>query len=453
MRLKFPVIVAGFALLSAAGHAQEFSITDLGNLGGGESTAMSVNNKGQVVGYSPIQYLSEEVNLQTINPFIYSNGTMSSILDEDEWIWNFAFAINDAGAVVGEYSSNSSGLTNAFKVDSSWHNLAPANWSYANAINENGVAVGIDGYAQGGGYALNGLLTGGIPIGVVFNNGSVLDIPKGLYFAVSPSGINDAGEISASCITASLTYKGCVVKGLTQQLLQPVTSYPSAQPNAINESSYTCGFSYQGPQSAPTATIATYWKGTAATNLGTPPNTANSQCMGMDNFGQGVGAATTKTNAKEQIGVFYDPLNGARDLNTLIPKIHIKGHSLVVQNAVSLSDTGYIAANCLHDDGSVQACLLKANPVLILKDNVLTLAAKDHMCPACENVLAPAARALPETLAGLNADELHVAIERVDAIMEEVESLERETEISQPIALLLTHNAQLVLNTLQPVRR
>jgi len=87
--------------LPAAWHAALFgrsTVTDLGALGGGWSYAASINNTGQVVGFATIAGGARHATL-------FSNGTVtdlnSSISAELGWTLTEAFAINDAGQIVG----------------------------------------------------------------------------------------------------------------------------------------------------------------------------------------------------------------------------------------------------------------------------------------------------------------------------------------------------------------
>jgi hypothetical protein len=197
-------------------------------------------------------------------------------------------------------------------------------------------------------------------------------------------------------------------------------------------------------------TVATAWIGGAPVKLGWPPNPEYSQCNGLDDFGQYVGNANT--GASNQIGVLWDPVNGARNLNKLIPKYFVKGHGFQIENAASLSDTGFIAADCLFENGDTHACLLTPNPVLILRNNIVAFAQGDEECIQCTTILLPEASRLPESLDGLTEDRREAVRTTVDKIGVEVERLERERKISQPKALLLIHEAQQVLSALDPLR-
>jgi hypothetical protein len=208
-----------------------------------------------------------------------------------------------------------------------------------------------------------------------------------------------------------------------------------------------CGESYRGNYLSPNATAATYWKNGAAFLLGHPPNSINTQCNGMDDYGNGVGDATSKTEG--QIGVIYDPLNGARDLNKLIPPLFRKGHAFHIENAVSISDTGFIAAQCAYENGNYDACLLTPNLIYTFREAVLALPAE---CSSCRDSLAPEARTLPKTLEGLTADQREHVVATIDLMGSQIEGLERDGKITEPVGLLLIHEAELVISALEPNR-
>ena len=87
-------VVAG----DAWGNTIQYTVTDLGNLGGSDGAiAKAINNSGEVIGYG---YLSGNTYYHA---FIYSGGTMHDI--GTGGIDSYAEGINDAGQVVG-YASD-----------------------------------------------------------------------------------------------------------------------------------------------------------------------------------------------------------------------------------------------------------------------------------------------------------------------------------------------------------
>jgi probable HAF family extracellular repeat protein len=109
--------VVGHAQVSS-GYMHAFlwnglAMQDLGTLGGSSSYAYGINDDGQAVGYST---LSDGAN----HAFLYSNGVLldlnSLIGAGSGWTLDAAFAVNNAGQIVGTGQLN--GIEHAFLLDS-----------------------------------------------------------------------------------------------------------------------------------------------------------------------------------------------------------------------------------------------------------------------------------------------------------------------------------------------
>jgi len=109
-RVGFAAVVLLLSVTNDAWSQIQYTVTDLGTLGGTSSSANDINNNGQVVGWA---YTSS--NNQ--HAFLYSNGTMTdlnSLIDPNaDWTLTAANAINDNGWIVG-YGTNPVGQTDAF---------------------------------------------------------------------------------------------------------------------------------------------------------------------------------------------------------------------------------------------------------------------------------------------------------------------------------------------------
>jgi probable HAF family extracellular repeat protein len=441
------------ALMAGRAWSQEYTVTDLGTLGGGNSTATGVNNLGQVSGYADTNYLTYENDEVNQEPFLYSNGTMNSLNAPDGVLYNYGLALNDAGTVVGLYYSGNANAWNGFQTSQgTWTDLAPTSQSYALAINESGVAAGANG--SGPGPFLVTVVPGaglyGIPTGVTFSNGEMTDIPAGNFLTVLPSGINNAGQISGECVNDDYSYFGCLVTGNEQQLLQVLHGYGSAAPFAIDAAGNMCGTSYKGAYNSATATTATYWAGSVATNLGTPVNTDDSSCAALNDYGTGVGAANVKGGG--QVGTIYDPVNGARNLNSLVTHIFRRGAAFSIQNAVGISDRGYIAANCFFEQYQYapgyyynRACLLTPNWGRIVRNDILALAQGDRECSQCRTELEPEADSLPPNEVGLSVEEEKQAVATLEEIQTNLLKLGKEDRIPETKLILLLGDTESAL--------
>jgi probable HAF family extracellular repeat protein len=136
MSKLLPSAIACIApLLAFAAHAQQYTVTDLGTLGGASSSGVALNNNGQVIGTST-------TSSGATDAFLYSNGTMTDI---GNWTPS---AINDAGQIVGTNSQNQAVIYSAGNL--SQIPLTGYAASTATGINNSGQVVGIAGPALSG---------------------------------------------------------------------------------------------------------------------------------------------------------------------------------------------------------------------------------------------------------------------------------------------------------------
>jgi probable HAF family extracellular repeat protein len=103
--------VVGSMGVNGGTHAflyQNGAITDLGTLGGNHSTAVKINDQGQIVGYS------EMSDKRTTHAFLYQEGVMKDLgsLAGPQYA-SYATDINTNGDVIG-YSGSTAGVTHAF---------------------------------------------------------------------------------------------------------------------------------------------------------------------------------------------------------------------------------------------------------------------------------------------------------------------------------------------------
>lgn len=105
--MRLFIVLAVLFLFAPFALALEYQLTDLGTLGGTNSSAFSINNAGGIVGSST---LTGDV---TGHAFKYTNGMMTDLGTLGGM--SAAFAINKLGDVSG-YSDTLGRGTHAFKI-------------------------------------------------------------------------------------------------------------------------------------------------------------------------------------------------------------------------------------------------------------------------------------------------------------------------------------------------
>jgi probable HAF family extracellular repeat protein len=172
--------------LPGAATAQDdhrYSLTDLGTLGGSDSSGQAINDSGQVAGYS--QTASGQIHAFFWDGAMHDIGTLggpSSRADD----------VNNAGEVIGEAQIASPAYYHAFLWDGSMHDLGTfgGSSSYAYDINDVGQVVG---YAEFFGRPYHAFLW----------DGTMHDLGTlGGTFSAAFS-INEAGQVVGFAETAS----------------------------------------------------------------------------------------------------------------------------------------------------------------------------------------------------------------------------------------------------------
>jgi probable HAF family extracellular repeat protein len=170
------------------------SMQDLGTLGGMSSGATGINASGQVVGSSQPNGSADS------HAFLYSGGSMQD-LGTLGGTYSFASGNNDSGQVVGR-SQSSGGADHAFLF--SGGSMQDLGGDGVTDINNNGQAIGY--------YHPSGGTTGFVHAFLYSGSGSLQDLnnmiaPGSGLTLVSPSSINDLGQIVGTATNSSGTYR------------------------------------------------------------------------------------------------------------------------------------------------------------------------------------------------------------------------------------------------------
>jgi probable HAF family extracellular repeat protein len=343
-------LVAGFVFCAISmAHAQEYTITDLGILGGTSSYANAVNLQGSVVGYSAT---SAGAN----HAFLYSNATMTDLGTLGGIYTNYTTAtgINSSKMITGySYTSGQTAVHAFLDSNGTMTDLGTLGGtdSYAYGINASGSIVGTAN--NSGDHGSDAF---------VYSNGYMTDLGTlgGPYVSSFAAAINDLGQVVGNSgvanslpITHAFLYSG----GSMTDLGSLGGPYVSSFAAAINDLGQVVGGSYLAGDSAGTGPRHAFLdSGGTMTDLGTLGGQyVNSEASGINDFGQIVGEGFD--NNGDNQALLYSGGTMA-NLNSLLPAN--SGWNLL--NATAINDDGQIVGDGA-DHGQVHAFLL--SPVVL----------------------------------------------------------------------------------------
>lgn len=239
-------VVGAAADSSGATRAFVYSsggMSDLGTLGGGSATAYGINNRGQIVGGSATATASSHA-------FVYSNGAMRDlgVLGGD---LSTAYAINNAGVIVGQSSLRPFNPqapdpnTYAFMYKSGEMTQLSPNFSSARGISDSGQAAGYS-----------------------FVPGTIPPRPNGALFA-----------------SGGVTLMG-TLEGPSPN---PASPFASSSATAVNNAGQAVGASSVSDNGGGQQTHAFLYANGKMADLGTLPGLTNSAAVDINNRGQIIG--------------------------------------------------------------------------------------------------------------------------------------------------------------------
>jgi probable HAF family extracellular repeat protein len=335
------------AISAAGASAQNYHLTDLGTLNGTSSSAVAVNNNGQIAG--DVSGLPDFQN--NTHPFLYSGGTMVDLGTPGGTIFDEAnsYGINASGQVVGRYSPDIGNHFHGFLYDGTMHELKTfyANPaldyldSQAYAINNAGVVVGAASlssiiYAHAFSYA------GGPTLQDLGTLGGHIS---------GATSINSSGQIAgySTVDSTDATYHVFLRTGSVMKDLGAMGGY-SAQPYDVNDSGQIVGdFSPDNH----TPLRAFLYSGGKATDLGALGG-ISSTARSINNAGQVVGYYYSSG-----FGTFIYRDGQMFDLGSLLDD---SGIGWKLEQANDINDFGCIAGSARNSDGNVHGVLLTPVP-------------------------------------------------------------------------------------------
>jgi probable HAF family extracellular repeat protein len=295
---------------------------DLGTLGGPESEAAAINDRGQVVGAADTARRSPETGF-VVHAFVWQEGRMRD-LGTLGGLESMAFALNGRGEVVGwaETSTGPGDWECTIAQDDPWDISTGARHPFlwrSGKMRDLGTFGGEEGYASGINAA--GQVIGEAhdsdcsPHAFLWSNGTKQDLAVKAWFS-APFAINNRGQVvgyEASGDVGFLWEQGRLrdlplPNGLPTdindegQIIGWDTLWEDGQitelgidANDLNDNGQVIGTLEPDGTSPRARPRAALWENGEVTDLGTLPGGAKSEAVAINNNGQIVGWATTKT--------------------------------------------------------------------------------------------------------------------------------------------------------------
>jgi probable HAF family extracellular repeat protein len=367
------ITLLGSSLLSFTSASTAYDVIDLGTLGGNSSSASSINNSGQIVGWSKDSSGYERATL------FDSTGDGNNI-DLGALVGNNSHAesINDNGQIVGSaYKSPGFGVATMFDPTGNGNNidlgtLPGGNWSVAESINNNGQIVG---EADNAALLMRPTLFDPTGDGNNIDLGTLPGCSSGA--AVS---INNNGQIVGACDNIILTVLRATLfdpTGNGNNIDLDVIDDRHSIAWSINDKGEVAGEAHTTNLDFLQAILFDSTGDGNNINLGVLPNFDKSYALSINNKGQIVGVCDNATLTFARATLFDPTGNGNNiNLNELIdPNL---GWVLISANGIN--DNGWIVGYGLNPDGYTRAFLLKpinTAPVAIAGPNQVVYVCSD----------------------------------------------------------------------------
>lgn len=313
-----PILMCALFAGPAAAEIANYSVTDLGTLGGGGTTqAYGINEAGQVVGYSTAASLK-------YHAFLWDNGVMTDLGTLPTGTTSRAFGLNDNGQAVG-FAFDGSAAGGASNHAFLWENGVmtdlfpePAH-SMANAINDAGQVVGQHNLNhpflwQNGGFIELGGFGGSNSFGYALD-------------------INNAGQVVGSSFVNNgsdgLSQHAFLWQDGVMTDLGALPGMPDSRAQGINELGQVVGFSsFFDPDTTDETFESFLWENGVMIDLGVPGDLNRAE--DINDSGQIVGWSSN--------GAYIYEDGVVANLNTLIPA----GSGVSISVATGINNAGQI---------------------------------------------------------------------------------------------------------------
>lgn len=350
-------IAMGFSAWPVSAESTRYTFTDLGVLGGLDSHAWTLNNRGQVTGHADI---SPNSGPSGFHAFLWTpstpNGTTGTMVDLGTLPGDLnsrGTGINDSGVVVGtslpaDLSTSSAIIDRGAMVDLGGFGGPLAD---ANGINSAGQVVGVSNDRSGADHAF---LWAPARAGAANGHMYDLGIPPGAAgtaaYAINSGGTVTGVYLDADYISHAFVWRPATPNGSSGTMIAlvelPGASGSGAQ--AINEDGLIAGsIELAGGSHA-------FIYDTAMHDLGTLAGGHNTWAYGINSSGQIVGLGDTAVRSNVHAFIYA---NGTMtDLNKLLTG-PAKASGVVLTTAYGINDAGQIVGHATVN-GHAHAYLL-----------------------------------------------------------------------------------------------
>lgn len=348
MRVSLAALIAGACLIAASASADVYTITDLGTLGGANSSALDVNNDRQATGNSSLPSLEPGATGSTLRGFVWSEGTgmanLGSLPGATTNRFARGYSINDAGVIVGEFNNDSS---RAFVYDPATGAMegltrlaGDTDNGVAHGINNAGVIVGISSNGTTS-RATKWTKSGGVYVAADLGSADGLSTSPARAWAVNEAG--DAAGVSRNALGVS---QATLWTGGSAVNLTSLGGGLYSQAFGLNDSSVVVGASVVGKVSPGISTDlyrAFQWDGVNGIvelpTLATQPTWIHSEAKDVNNSGVVVGNVAQLYGSPSFGGAAVAWIDGAIiNLNSLLPE----GSGWNLLSAEGINDAGDI---------------------------------------------------------------------------------------------------------------